>query len=210
MVGIVGHGVYSTAQFSLVHAGIAFTSIGFSQSTSNHDNTISTMPELLRTSPPLVTTIYPSDNMLSIQLQKLTINAVFNPLTVVFDCINGEIFTTARLPLIRALVAELSNVTQALLSHQPQFLPNFSQDALLDTLDDYAPKIAKNISSMRQDVLAGRPTEIDYINGYVVKKAHEFGIPCPCNEQLVRMVKENERLADKDIDRLFGINNHIP
>ena len=52
---------------------------------------------------------------------------------------------------------------------------------------------AANISSMLQDVRAKRPTEIDAINGALLLRGAEFGIPMPVNEELVRQVKEIER-----------------
>jgi 2-dehydropantoate 2-reductase len=51
---------------------------------------------------------------------------------------------------------------------------------------------AANISSMRQDVLKGKKTEIDTINGAVVREAAGLGIPVPVNDSLVRRVKEIE------------------
>ncbi len=61
---------------------------------------------------------------------------------------------------------------------------------LLDNLrfrnDDQRP-------SMGQDMQKGRRTEIDYINGLVVEKATELGIPVPANEGIVVAVKSVER-----------------
>jgi len=47
-------------------------------------------------------------------------------------------------------------------------------------------------ASMLQDVEKGRPTEIDFMNGHVVKKGAELGIPTPLNAEMVRLVKEVE------------------
>ena len=47
--------------------------------------------------------------------------------------------------------------------------------------------------SMLQDVIKGRRTEIDYLNGYVVGKGREVGIPTPTNEVITRLVKRLER-----------------
>lgn len=47
--------------------------------------------------------------------------------------------------------------------------------------------------SMGQDVLKGRRTEIDYINGLVVARGRELGIPTPANEGLTEAVKRVER-----------------
>jgi 2-dehydropantoate 2-reductase len=42
---------------------------------------------------------------------------------------------------------------------------------------------------MYDDWKAGRPTEIDYLNGYIVSKGRELGIPTPVNEALTAMIK---------------------
>jgi 2-dehydropantoate 2-reductase len=63
-------------------------------------------------------------------------------------------------------------------------------------------QFGKMKSSMLQDIERGRKTEIDFLNGYVVKKGREVGVPTPVNEAIVEMVKEVE--AGK---RELSINN---
>src|SRR5207245_4991391 len=45
-------------------------------------------------------------------------------------------------------------------------------------------------SSMGQDVTKGRPTEIDYMNGYVVAQGRERGVPTPVSNATVDIVRE--------------------
>jgi 2-dehydropantoate 2-reductase len=47
--------------------------------------------------------------------------------------------------------------------------------------------------SMGQDMIKGRPTEIDYLNGLVARKGKEIGIPTPANAVLTALVKRVER-----------------
>jgi len=47
-------------------------------------------------------------------------------------------------------------------------------------------------SSMLQDMDRGRRTEVDHLNGYIVSKGAEIGMPTPVNEAIVEMVKEVE------------------
>ena len=47
---------------------------------------------------------------------------------------------------------------------------------------------ASNLSSMLQDVRRGAPTEVDAINGAVVREAASSGVPVPVNESLWRLV----------------------
>ena len=48
-------------------------------------------------------------------------------------------------------------------------------------------------SSMLQDVLKGRRTEIDYLNGYVVDRGEQVGVPTPVNEAITALIKRIER-----------------
>jgi len=47
-------------------------------------------------------------------------------------------------------------------------------------------------SSMLQSLERSRPTEIDFLNGYVVEQAALVGVPVPVNEALVAIVRELE------------------
>ncbi len=54
-------------------------------------------------------------------------------------------------------------------------------------------KYRKLKSSSLQSLERGRPTEIDYLNGFIVRKGKELGIPTPLNEKIVEMIKEIEQ-----------------
>jgi 2-dehydropantoate 2-reductase len=47
-------------------------------------------------------------------------------------------------------------------------------------------------SSSLQSIKRGKPTEVDYFNGYIAKKGAEHGVPTPINTRIVQMVKEIE------------------
>ncbi|MFH1150192.1 MAG: 2-dehydropantoate 2-reductase [Actinomycetota bacterium] len=47
-------------------------------------------------------------------------------------------------------------------------------------------------SSMLQDIERGRRTEIDYLNGFIVDKGAEVGVPTPVNRAIVEMVRQVE------------------
>jgi 2-dehydropantoate 2-reductase len=51
-------------------------------------------------------------------------------------------------------------------------------------------------SSTAQDLVRGKPSEIDFLNGYVVRKGAELGIPTPTNQALQVMVKLAERARE--------------
>jgi 2-dehydropantoate 2-reductase len=55
-------------------------------------------------------------------------------------------------------------------------------------------------SSMWQDIYRGKPTEIDYINGYVVETGKKHGIHCRENEVIMALMKELEERGKLDYD----------
>ena len=64
---------------------------------------------------------------------------------------------------------------------------------------DFLPAIteifgsSRNIASMRQDLMRGRPTEIDHLNGAVVDLGRARGIDCPVNAALTAIIKAMDR-----------------
>jgi 2-dehydropantoate 2-reductase len=47
--------------------------------------------------------------------------------------------------------------------------------------------------SLLQDVIKGRRTEVDYLNGYVVKRGEEVGVPTPMNQAITALMKKLEK-----------------
>lgn len=115
------------------------------------------------------------------QWRKLTINAVINPLTAMYDCLNGELLerteTRDRMRLIASECDTIANLT----------FPDWPQDTLARATQ-IAHATARNTSSMRADFLAKRPTEINFINGYLVKVAEEMGFEAKENRRLVEQL----------------------
>lgn len=104
---------------------------------------------------------------------KLLINSVINPLTLFYDVKNGQIF---RNPKIRKHCKQLITELEPLLA---KILPNWNTHTLLDEIRNVANKTALNSSSMREDHLNGKPTEIKFITGYLLRiaKTHKIELP---------------------------------
>lgn len=60
---------------------------------------------------------------------------------------------------------------------------------------ELATQMADAFSSTAQDLNRGRPTEIDALNGYIVRRGAELGIPVPVNHALFTLVKLAEQRA---------------
>jgi 2-dehydropantoate 2-reductase len=56
-----------------------------------------------------------------------------------------------------------------------------------------AGSMPNQYSSTAQDLARGKTSEIDYLNGYIVRKGAELGISTPANRVLYTMVKLAER-----------------
>jgi 2-dehydropantoate 2-reductase len=63
---------------------------------------------------------------------------------------------------------------------------------LLVTLQKFHDSGTKPRCSMLQDLERGRKTEIDAINGSIVREGKRFGVPTPVNEVMVMLVKAQE------------------
>lgn len=115
--------------------------------------------------------------------RKLAVNCVINPLTALWNCPNGELKNHPQ--LVATLCAEVASVVEREGLHT-------SADDLSYYVDQVIESTAENISSMLQDVRAQRHTEIDYITGYLLKRARAHGISVPENARLYDMVKRKE------------------
>jgi len=125
------------------------------------------------------------DNILEHVWAKLLVNTGINALTAILGCPNGELPAAPenRERLSRA-VREAEAVARA--NHIA-----IRRDPVEATLA-VCRATAGNISSMLQDIRNRKPTEIDAINGAVVREGHRLGIPVPMNEELVRSVRAIE------------------
>ncbi|MDX1598072.1 MAG: ketopantoate reductase family protein [Marinobacter sp.] len=115
---------------------------------------------------------------------KLIINAGINPYTAILDCANGDILDTSLFrDTIRQLCLELAEVMRL------EGLPPPSPEDMQSQIEAVARNTAKNTSSMCSDMRRGKPTEIDYINGYIVSRARAHNLPTPVNQMLTERVK---------------------
>ncbi|KAI8466131.1 MAG: ketopantoate reductase PanE/ApbA C terminal-domain-containing protein [Monoraphidium minutum] len=63
---------------------------------------------------------------------------------------------------------------------------------LMGVVEGVLSSTAGNLNSMLQDAVQGGRTEVDYLNGYVVKRAAARGVAAPLNEMLVRLIHARE------------------
>jgi 2-dehydropantoate 2-reductase len=122
------------------------------------------------------------------QWRKVIFNAATNPVGALTGLTHGRVCEE---PALRRLVSVLVDEGKAVAEAQGILL-----DADPEELIDHAarPEVAYgHKASMLQDVEARRATEIDYLNGGLVRFGRELGVPTPANEAIWALVKGLER-----------------
>ncbi len=122
------------------------------------------------------------------QWRKVIFNAATNPVGALTRLTHGRVCEDTELRrLVSGLVDEGKSVAAA---------QGIGLDADPEDLIDHAakPEVAYNHkASMLQDVEARRPTEIDYLNGGIVRFGAEHGVPTPLNRAIWSLVKGLEQ-----------------
>lgn len=175
---VTTEGAYRPSPFQLVHAGRGHTQLGGGAQSARLARALS--------APPL--TVSPSHNIERALWRKLAINCAINPLTAIYRCRNGELLDNPlALQQLHTVVDEILLLGENLIGDGT--LPAGIFDGLREEVLAVVKATALNRSSMYQDVLAGRRSEIDYITGYLCRQAENRGIELPQNRQLLTQVR---------------------
>ena len=122
------------------------------------------------------------------QWRKVIFNASTNPVGALTLLAHGRV---CERPDLRALVSGLVDEGKAVAAAQ-----GIELDSDPEALIDHAakPEVAyHHKASMLQDVEARRPTEIDHLNGGIVRFGREHGVPTPLNQAIWALVKGVEQ-----------------
>ncbi len=127
-----------------------------------------------------------SRDIKSLLWSKLIINVGINALTAITHLKNGKLLEfEATRRILREAVSEATRIVK-------RKRIKLIYDDPLAKVEAVCEATSGNVSSMLQDVLRKKRTEIDYINGVIVRLAQELGIPAPVNSVLVDLVKTLE------------------
>lgn len=182
------HGAYLETPHQLAHAGVGTTFL---------ENNSETMLVDLWNEAGLECSAMPSPQMESILWNKLAANCVINPLTSIYKCTNGELLMEPSFfELQERILKEIWNVAREV-SKQQQTTTT-TTTTLVPTMDEMRDFVRQTIhatihnkSSMYQDVhMHHQTTEINHLNGYVVRKGKQLGTECPANEDLCGRIAE--------------------
>ena len=158
------------------HCGFGPTNLGFTAATHKR---VSDIRELFERAG-LITRL--TDELDKLVWSKLTANAGINALTAILRVPNGELLSR---PDAAALMIAAAKETAAVAEAKGIRLP-FEPDQYVQSI---ARETAANHSSMYQDIERGAPTEVEAINGAVVREATALGVEAPVNHMLAQMVR---------------------
>jgi 2-dehydropantoate 2-reductase len=123
-----------------------------------------------------------SDNVRGALWAKLILNCAYNAVSAIAQRPYGENVRGAGIPqVMQDVVAECMAVARA------------ENVQVAGDIDAAVRKIAETMptqfSSTAQDLARGKPSEIDYLNGLIVRRGQALGVPTPVNRVLWALVK---------------------
>ena len=136
--------------------------------------------------------------------RKVVVNSVINPLTAVLGCRNGDLLEAAS---AREILTRICSEAAHAFDMQAQEegsdkekgvevrmgLSRVSPGLTARALEEECLRVIKvtsgNVSSMLSDVRSGNYTEIDYMNGYLVRLGRSFGLPMTTTTTLLNLVQ---------------------
>src|SRR5580698_4311505 len=120
---------------------------------------------------------------------KLIMNCAYNALSALSRARYGRLVDDAgSVEVMKQVVAEGVAVGDASGVH-------LSADKLIAAVLELGRVVPEALSSTAQDIARGKSTEIDSLNGFLVRRGAETGVPTPVNQTLYSLVKLRERAS---------------
>ncbi len=123
---------------------------------------------------------------------KVLVNAGINALTAILGVRNGQLLA---IEPARALMKDLVLEGKEVILRKRLTL--LDEDPVA-RVEEVCSRTAANYSSMYMDIKNGRRTEIDFINGAIVREGEALGVSCPYNDAVVKIVKGMGELLIKN------------
>ncbi|MHA2248103.1 MAG: ketopantoate reductase family protein [Candidatus Hodarchaeales archaeon] len=128
-----------------------------------------------------------TDNIRLKMWQKLLINATICPLGALLHVPNGKILEKPSISQI--FDAILKEGLEVVTRNLPDVDFSKTREIILKIME----KTKDNRCSMLQDIERGRRTEIDYINGFIVRESRRLGLKAPVNAAIADLIRHLER-----------------
>ncbi len=137
-----------------------------------------------------IPTLY-AENIEGLIWAKVAYNSALNPLSALLDVPYGKLMETEETQMImKNVIYELYTVAKA--KDVPMIVPT-PEEYVFQLFYKLIPPTAEHYASMREDLIQGKRTEIDALNGAIVKIGKDFNINCPVNTILTNLIKAREK-----------------
>ena len=209
VAGVVGWGATKSEPGSIrITSKTGDFILGFEDGNNSDDQRLIEMKVLFDLWRPTIL----SDNIVGYRWSKLIVNSVITPLSALFNLTISELLKHKILMQIMGdtkregiHIAEANNITLEKVDNinlRSFLYKPRSKDKIFTRIKfGLLSIIIKQVSIKRHgairsslfwDLKAGRKTEVDFINGYIAKKAKEVGLEAPLNSFLVKAIHEIE------------------
>ncbi|MCE5162967.1 MULTISPECIES: 2-dehydropantoate 2-reductase [Plesiomonas] len=176
--GITSHGALRYATHSVRHTGYGETHLGALNAAGQ--TRLDAITDALNAALPPVTA---HTDIRPRLWHKLAVNCAINPLTALQQCRNGALLSQ------QAELQALCGETAAVMNAEGIAV---SAEQLLAGVNQVIQATAENFSSMHQDITLQRASEIDYITGYLIRRAQAHGLAVPHHQALYAAIKQLE------------------
>ncbi|KAL7789787.1 ketopantoate reductase PanE/ApbA C terminal domain-containing protein [Trichoderma ceciliae] len=235
---VTNHGVLSQGPFKSLHTSPADTAIGpvlLNHNAQHIASSVAYLTEAIATAPDLNARSISRAELWVSQLQKLVVNSSINPLTTILRCKNGSLFADPNgvvAKILDRLLGESSAILQTLINHpssaemltstdksdqsldllREELICRFSQPQLRSMLYRIGHIVKENTSSMLQDAQAGKPTEIQDFNGWLVETANflrqdgrgqQRDLDVSCHQALIALVESGTVMNESELGKHF-------
>ncbi|NPA54269.1 MAG: 2-dehydropantoate 2-reductase [Aquificae bacterium] len=124
---------------------------------------------------------------------KILYNSALNPLGALLECSYGTLAENKETKQVMDnIIEEIFTVAKA---HNIELNWNSPEEYKKHFYENLIPPTKDHFPSMYYDIKEGKKTEIDALNGAIVKLAKEKGIKVPVNETVVNLLKTKEKLS---------------
>ena len=131
-----------------------------------------------------------SGNVIGALWAKLVVNCAYNALSAIAQLPYGELVQGDGVPeVMRDVVDECLAVARAARVELP--------GDMHEAVRGIARSMPGQLSSTAQDLARRKKTEIDHLNGYVVRQGDQLGVPTPTNRALLALVRLLERKGNR-------------
>ena len=135
-----------------------------------------------------------TDNVNGLIWTKLIVNLAINAPGSIIRVKNGELIKHEYSKLLMRQI-----VDEALIIVEKKGI-RLIYSNILEEIYKIAEKTSDNINSMFQDILKGKRTEIDFLNGAIVKEGEKLKISTPVNMAITNIIKSMEETKEKRIN----------